>query len=408
MESTVSQIPEAGAAELVGAIFDEVEALGRRLEDALPGLTSIWLVGSAAQRGGGGSESFELATTGSAWVCSSELSFVVVSEEAIPGPTLRCLQTGIGIRIGGLRVRLRHFRSPWLAQQMPGRREGYELALSRKLIAGDGTAIEAIDTSFVTRASASAAENLCVDTLELLLRCHPRAPMLERVIAPENTGGDTSLHAELVLRGGLTESARNLGDARLLLAGRFAVDRKDRLKALLTLLDEDSSSARVAAWAYSAQPLLEELPLSAEDLWIELRNQTLDILCRAVESRLGRTLDSEVEILNHVRNCRRSTWSRIKRFFAGKQRAGGREYAQLLMMLTLLSDETQEGARDMMRAAIHLLSLVGGPILANPDWGKLRREALLVEPWQHLLPSPLMLRSREAATIPSEAGLQTG
>lgn len=381
MESTVSQIPEAGADELVSAIFDEVEALGKRLELTLPGFASIWLVGSAADR------EFELATTGSAWVCSSELSFVVVSNDAIPGPTLRCLQTGIGIRIGGLRVRLRHFRSPWLQQQLPGQREGYELALRRKLLAGDAAPIEALDMSFTERPSESAAENLCVDTLELLLRCHPKAPMLDRQPV-------VGAHRELVLRGGLTETARNLGDARLLLEGRYSVDREERMLALRELHKAGTPQNHIFDWAYSAQPLLEEPPVDPDALWILLRDEVIEILCRAVEKRIGRELSDPSEILSHVRNCRRGTWSRIKRFFEGKKRAGGREYAQLLMMLTLLSDDAHEGARDLMRNAIHVLSLVGGPILANPDWGKLRREALLVEPWQHLLPGPLMLRPR--------------
>lgn len=355
------------------AIFEEIEAVGAQLSRSVPGFSSLWLVGAAAD------SSFDLAASGSAWLCSSELSFVLISEKPIPAPTLRCMQAGIGLRIGGLRIRLRHFKSPWLAQQASKHREGFELLQGRRLLAGEpGTVLE-LDPTFLTRPSPASVENLCVDTLELLLRAYPGAPMLER-------SPSTDERTNLVTRGGLTEAARNLGDAVLLLAGTFTIDRESRRELLAETFDESSPVRRsIYEWAFSPQPLIEELPLEATELWTELRAQLVELLRCAVEARLGRTLDRDTELLAHVRNCRRGLWSRAQRFFRGKQRVGGREYFQLLLMLTLLADENLVDHKSISRDGARLLSLVGGPILANPDWGKMRREALLVEPWQHLL-----------------------
>ncbi|MCB9880250.1 MAG: hypothetical protein H6832_00075 [Planctomycetes bacterium] len=382
MQSALPSTKSPTASALVASIFEEIDAIGPRLANSIPGFSSLWLVGTAANG------DFELAETGSAWVCSSELSFVLVSDTAIAAPTLRCLQAGIGIRLGGLRVRLNHYKTPWLAQQATKRRSGFELVLSRKLIAGDPAPVEALDFSFVSKPCQLAVENLCVDTLELLLRAHPDAPMLER-------GSANTDFSDLVLRGSLTEIARNSGDAILLAGGTFATERVARSNELARIHgDGNSLIARIHAWAFGAQPLLDMPPCSPTEVWNELRRETLRSLKTAVETRLERQLDRDTALLRHVRNCRRSTWSRVKRFVHGKRRAGGREYTQLLLLLTLLADDQHPEHRELLRAGNHLLSLVGGPILANPEWRNLRREALLVEPWQHLLAGPLLLESK--------------
>nr|HMQ23454.1 hypothetical protein [Planctomycetota bacterium] len=200
---------------------------------------------------------------------------------------------------------------------------------------------------------------------------------------------------ELVLRGALTELARNSGDALLLARASFSVERESRAKALADLHDGTNEKlARIHAWAFGPQPLLETPPEEASSLWQTLRTALLRALIEAVEARLGKPLERDTALLTHVRNTRRSVWSRIKRFIDGKRRAGGREYTQLLLLLTLLADDSHPDRRELLRSGTHLLSLVGGPILANPEWRNLRREALLVEPWQHLLAGPMLLEAR--------------
>ncbi len=385
MQSALPSTFTGTASGLLASIFEEIEALGPRLAGSIPGFSSLWLVGSAAHG------DFELAESGSAWVCSSELSFVLVSDDAIPAPTLRCIQAGIGIRLGGLRVRLHHYKTPWLAQQASKRRSGFELMLARKLVTGDPAPVEALEASFssvLTSPCPAAIENLCVDSLELLLRARPDAPMLER-------GSSDVDFRELVLRGALTELARNSGDALLLARASFSVERESRAKALADLHDGTNEKlARIHAWAFGPQPLLETPPEEASSLWQTLRTALLRALIEAVEARLGKPLERDTALLTHVRNTRRSVWSRIKRFIDGKRRAGGREYTQLLLLLTLLADDSHPDRRELLRSGTHLLSLVGGPILANPEWRNLRREALLVEPWQHLLAGPMLLEAR--------------
>lgn len=384
MESALTTIRTLDSAgDIAALVIDEVEAIGTRLQSMVPGFSSFWLAGSTA------AGALEVAPLGSSWVCGSDIAFVLVTEAAIPAPTLRCLRAGIGLRLGGMRVRLRNFKKPWLPQQVSKHREGFEWMEARRLLSGDEGDALSLDDSFTQRPAPAAVENLCVDSLELMLRCYPDVPMLEREATPT---------APQLVQGALVELARNLGDAELLMSGRFTVSRAERGDAHVEISDTDRSTYRsIIDWAYGPEAPLEATPVEPTEIWSTLRDQLLEILRAAVEERLSGELAQNRELLQHVRNCRRGLWSRIQRFVRGKKRAGGREYAQLLLLLSL--GEAYENDRALLEQGARLLSLIGGPILANPDWHKLRREALRIEPWQHLRPTPVQ-RASNAPTPP--------
>ena len=385
MDSDRSETTETAGvpgATLKTEVLAEVDELAQRLAKSVPGFDSFWLVGAGAIG------EFELVETAIAWICESELAFVLVTDRAIPTATLRCLRAGIGLHLGGLRVRLRCFNKQWLRAHASKHREGYELFESRRLLAGDPEAVETLAMEWSTSGSAEAAENVLIDSLEPLLRSWPDRPMLER------EPGAHPERSQLVLHGAWIELARAIGDALLILHGEFKSERLARAEAVAQRVDPQARE--VFAWAYGEQPLLEALPYDGTRVWETLRSTMIDALSTAVAKRQDKQLDDPLALVAHVRSCRRSMSSRIKRFFKAQQRAGGREFAQLLLLLAIARPSEGEERRRLIQRSVRLLSLVGGPILANPDWERIRREALIVEPWQHLMPSRLLLGSRVA------------
>ena len=380
----------SAGANLKTEILAEIEAIGPKLARSVPDFQALYLVGLPALG------ELEFVETASAWVCDSEMSFVLISGSPIAGPTLRCLQAGIGMRLGGMRIRLRHFHSDWLAVQARKRREGFELMQARRLLAGDGGPVDQMDSSWLSEPSPDAAENLLVDCLELLLRAWPERAMLERWPSTD------AERAKLILKGSLTELTRNIGDALLVLNGRYECSLAARRARLAELAVGDAMAA-ILAWAFGSLPLLEPVPgpepHSLESAWTALRQTTIATLADAVGRRLGHSIGDSRDLLSNVRNCRRSLRSRLRRLFQGKKRAGDREFTQLMLLLCLALDEPESASKQLLDRAAKLLPLLGGPILANPDWPKLRRETLLLEPWEQRLPGRAHKTTPQPLTI---------
>lgn len=365
---------------LTEEILAEIERIGPRVEVSFPLFQAFYLVGPAALG------ELDLLESGSIWVCGSELSFVLVTAEAIPSPTLRCLQAGIGMRLGGMRVRLRHFHAAHLEAQVPKYREGFELVEARKLLAGSDRSVDRLAISWARREAPEAAENLLAESLEFLLRAWPQAPLLTRQSFEAS-------REKQILKGALAELARDWGDALLLLRGRYEAGRAARHRAVSKVFPPTAVRGRILDWAFDRQPLLAEPGVTVEELWQELREGIVEALAVAASRTSRKSTDDPESLIHNVRGSRRSLSSRLRRLLRGGRRAGGREFTLLCLILALTGGGAQDDKRLLARAA-RLLPRLGGPILCHPSWAKIRRESLLLQPWEHRLSGPAPVASR--------------
>jgi hypothetical protein len=344
-------------------VLDRLTSLGPALSDSVPGFEALFVVGAPAALG-----ALPLVIAGDRLIAGSDLPLVLIAGGAIPKPTLHCLAAGMGLR-AGVRVRLHCFQRNWLAAQVRKQREGFELFAARHLLAGSDECLRDLAVDWRDRPAPEAAENLLVSGLDLLVRSWPVAPMLAK--AKQSVPAEATTVAIA-----LAEVCRLIGDALGLLRGTFACEPSRQSQALQAAA-ADAGERGLWAWAYGATP--EALPIpSSHEVWDAILGLFRKALGQVVETRTGIEYADAHDLIDHVRSCRRNWWSRLRRTLVDRRRGGGREHAHLQLVLALARRADGGEDKSLIALAAALLPRLGGPILANPDWPRLRREALLL------------------------------
>ncbi|PIE22658.1 MAG: hypothetical protein CSA62_11275 [Planctomycetota bacterium] len=254
-------------------------------------------------------------------------------------------------------------------------REAWDLGLEAELIAGDDKPREKLSDLALGTPQPRAAQELFRSTLELALRCYPEPYMFRSaVLRGSPVGFPDFVDPQIETRRVFAEMVRSLGDAWLLLLGRYTTRRVNRSQRLSEHFQSRPLLRHLLDWAYSKRPLDVAMPESARATWQELRSLLLDGFATSTQ-QLKRKPCKHSELPDEIAAQRRGIFGR----FSGRREAPSSLATRIdALLLQLILAIRPDGSADLelLNAAILRMRKAEGPTMAHPTWEKLRREAL--------------------------------
>jgi hypothetical protein len=242
---------------------------------SIPGFVALWRVGARGVTGLERAESQRIEPE----------RYLLVAEQSISLSDRARLEATLAADRGTRLLRLRTSTPSRIRERSRlCCREVWDLGLAAELIAGDDALrLEAREYS-IGSPQPNAALDLCRSLIELMVRAWPEPFMFRSAVRRGSPAGfPEGLDPQAESKRVLAELCRGMGDAWLILLGRYDIPLPERLRRLLDHFATRPILKSILSWAYGERPLDAELPEDAKTMWFELRALMLDAYANALQ-----------------------------------------------------------------------------------------------------------------------------
>jgi hypothetical protein len=334
---------------------------------SIPGFVALWRVGARGVTGLERAESQRIEPE----------RYLLVAEQSISLSDRARLEATLAADRGTRLLRLRTSTPSRIRERSRlCCREVWDLGLAAELIAGDDALrLEAREYS-IGSPQPNAALDLCRSLIELMVRAWPEPFMFRSAVRRGSPAGfPEGLDPQAESKRVLAELCRGMGDAWLILLGRYDIPLPERLRRLLDHFATRPILKSILSWAYGERPLDAELPEDAKTMWFELRALMLDAYANALQQETRHQFNVQ-ELPDHLQVSHRSWLSRIGGIVRPSFATDSDRIDALLLQLIIAKQSATKDDPGQVGRIIRRLGEAGGPALANPCWDSLRSEAL--------------------------------